>query len=163
LVILHIEKNGIKFHETRITIHRDAGFYLSQSDRRLMQYRFPQTTSSAVLTPELRAQVADLRNVGVPQESEKVPPKTLRAWNAEGWYLLNDHGIWAYTTENGKTPPEELMRVFNQIVKLPSSLDPTWYFKDVCMGFCYDTLAALGFTNAQQRCHVNADGVAKCQ
>jgi hypothetical protein len=55
------------------------------------------------------------------------------------------------------------VRIFRKIEQLQISPDSTWYLKDVCMGFCYDTLAAMGFTNAQQRCHVDVDGVAKCR
>jgi hypothetical protein len=80
------------------------------------------------------------------------PPKALRAWNAEGWYVvLKDSRLLAFTTEFGTTPPDEVTDLFNELQKLPALEERPFAVRDVCLGFCYDPVAALGFSILPQR------------
>jgi hypothetical protein len=72
------------------------------------------------------------------------PAKALRSWNAEGWYVvLHDSRPLAFTSEYRTTPPREVADLFHEIEKLPTREVGTAAVRDVCLGFCYDPIAAL--------------------
>jgi hypothetical protein len=50
-----------------------------------------------------------------------------------------------------RLPPEEIRVLFRAIEKLPVSEEQVHGIQDVCMGYCYDPVAALGFSILQQR------------
>src|SRR5579859_6736321 len=54
------------------------------------------------------------------------PPRLIRSWNAEGWYVvLKDSRLLAFTTEYRITPPEEVTDLFHELEKLPASENRT--------------------------------------
>jgi hypothetical protein len=163
IIILHVKKEGMQFQETQLAIYRNMQFKLSRNNRRLLQYKFAETTATSVLASSLQPQILSLPHSVALGKSETVPPKALRAWNAEGWYLADMNNLWAYTTENGRMPPEELVQVFARAEKVAANPDSTWYLKDVCMGFCYDPMAAMGLRTIIRRCHRETNGDVKCQ
>ena len=76
------------------------------------------------------------------------PAKELRAWNAEGWYVtLKDSHLVAFTSEYHTAPPREVTELFQELENLPGQPRP-FAIRDICLGFCYDPVAALGFTYA---------------
>jgi hypothetical protein len=81
------------------------------------------------------------------------PAKALRSWNAEGWYVVTRSGrVLAFTSQYGTSPPPEIVHLFHEIEKLPAAQESHWPIRDVCLGFCYDPLAGLGFMYANSRC-----------
>ncbi len=79
-------------------------------------------------------------------------PKALRSWNAEGWYVvLKDSRLLAFTTEFGTTPPEEVTDLFSELESLQALEERPFAVRDVCLGFCYDPVAGLGFSVLRQR------------
>lgn len=79
--------------------------------------------------------------------------RTLRSWNAEGWYVEACNTISAFTTENKLAPPAEAVALFNQIIYEPAKPFHQTDLKDVCLGFCYDPIAGLGYLHSNNRCH----------
>jgi hypothetical protein len=155
LRILHVEKHGLHFHETTLSIEKDGRAYFLRKDRRLFQYRFESrgamtalgvTSQTALQHARTFVQSPELRRLQTP------PPRTLRSWNAEGWYVvLKDSRLLAFSSEYRTTPPKEVTDLFHEIEKLPASYVGPVTLRDVCLGFCYDPVAGLGFSTLQQR------------
>ena len=92
------------------------------------------------------------------------PTGQLWSWNAEGWYVvLKDRRLFAFTSEYQTTPPREITDLFNEIQGLPESERRSWAVRDVCLGFCYGPVAALGFQYSNQPCFVLARGATQCR
>lgn len=88
------------------------------------------------------------------------PVKPVRNWNADNWYVVTEgSGLKQYTTENGSAPPRELIDLFNDLEKIPHSSETQSELKDVCLGFCYDPLSAMGYLYANHRCFNDGHGV----
>jgi len=159
LQILHVEKRGLQFHETcvRVRGYRGDPFSISVSwnDRRLFHYRFQENyadlpkTSAGLARPVIQS----LKEQDGPSETVK----PLRAWNAEGWYVMGERlGLGIYTSENRATPPREILDLFTQLASLPRAPQTHSDVKDVCLGFCYDPLSGLGLLYANHRCRYDA-------
>jgi len=88
-------------------------------------------------------------------------PKALRSWNAEGWYIVvEDSRLISFSTEYGTAPPEEVTSLFQDLESVPAK-ERLFVQRDVCLGFCYDPLAGLGFSIWPQRARLvnqNPDG-----
>jgi hypothetical protein len=140
--ILRVEKRGLRFEETAITAYRDGQFFISRTKRSLLQYKFATHVSHGVIPYKeveafrRSAEVWKLRMVSVP---------SLHSWNAAGWYVVGQSKILAYSTENKMEPPQLIVDMFNEIENQPMVATPTVIGRDVCFGFCYGPLAALGF------------------
>ena len=154
--ILHVKKRGLQFHETSFALYRDGRVWCEQTDRRLFAYRIRSYQGGFSVTQDKQQISTDLKlNRGIP--SDTPPARPLRSWNAEGWYVLNGD-VWAYTTENGRKPPQEVVSLFESLRSRAAAmdvhlenydqLDP----RDICLGFCYDPLAGLGIKYLNQRC-----------
>jgi hypothetical protein len=146
--ILHLEKRGLGLHETAVMAYRN-GVWILRNDRRLFQYRFEKRIAHGVMPFErLTAfrQSPELWKLRTP------PARALRSWNAEGWYVvLKDSRLLAFTSEYRTAPPREVTDLFREIEKLPVSVERPFEVRDVCLGFCYDPVAALGFSILPQR------------
>ena len=163
LRILHVQKRGLQFHETEISTFRDS-FYISQIDRRLFQYAFESRSFQGDLPASTLKRVTSLSQLpklrGMPTEF----PSALRPWNAEGWYYLGKEAILSFTSENGIAPPQELVSIFHEMEGLRAADDlGRAPINDVCLGFCYDPLAGLGFMWAADRCRTEGDGKMRCR
>ena len=155
LRILHVQKRGFRFEETTVIEFRDGRVWLLRDGRSLFQYRFEvrgamtalgETSPTAYARVRALVQSPDLWNM------RTAAPKPLRAWNAEGWYVvLRDSRLLAFTTQHGTAPPETITDLFRELEKLPASEQRISAIRDVCLGFCYDPVAALGFTISTQR------------
>lgn len=156
--ILHVEKRGFQFHETCIDI-RGGYRGLSQSvsfswnDRRLFHYRFEQNHASGELTQPLLVRTQDVIRSLQGQRGQSDPVKPLRAWNVDGWFVMGE-GITlkSYIGDKGATPPPEIVELFNELAKIPRVGEHHSEMNDVCFGFCYDPLSALGLLFANHRC-----------
>jgi hypothetical protein len=160
--ILHVEKRGLHFHETSVRISRDGRFWVRQYDRRLFQYRFQGLDRSGVM-PETTRQRADaLVRSSTLRNLRTAPAIALRSWNAEGWYISTLHSpLQAFTSEYGTTPPTGVRDLMEQIAKLPGE-GQSFAIEDVCLGFCYDPVAGLGFIFLNDRCTTLPGGTTRC-
>jgi len=143
LVILHVEKRGLTFHERSVGVVRDSSFHVESNARKLFQYKFfvlrgsgvvPETSMAGI---RMFAQSAQLRDLRTP------PAVSLRDWNAEGWYVRTGQNVLAFTTENHTTPPQEVIDMFHRLESIPPAATESGNVSDVCLGFCYDPLAGL--------------------
>jgi hypothetical protein len=153
LMLLHVQKNGSQFHETDIGVFNDGRVYFSHNDRRLLQYRFPVRTGSAVLTYHNTVRQAaselteELANVDI------APAVRLHSKNAEGWYVRTQNGrVFAFTSENRTSPPSKLVTLFSAPQAAVPATKESADEKDICFGFCYDPLAGLGIRYMNERC-----------
>ncbi len=159
VTILHVVKRGLRFQETKVGTDRRS-FSISRTDRRLFQYAIEEHTAWGDLPATTRQEIESLRLLPAVKDFRTPPPKALRAWNAEGWYFLDwrGGGIRSFSSELGTAPPQALVDTFREIEAIQPTQDSgRSSLNDVCLGFCYDPLAALGFTYANQRCF-NRDG-----
>ena len=159
--ILHVEKRGLQFHETCISVRgyqsHPESVTFSGNDRRLFQYRFRQNYASGDLPSPLKDRVeAIIRASQVPSRNW-VAVKPLRTWNVEGWYVTGQGiELKAYTTDTGTIPPQEIVDLFHDLDKLSRVGETQSDRKDVCLGFCYDPISGLGLLFANHRCHYDA-------
>jgi hypothetical protein len=117
--------------------------WVSQHDRRLFQYQFEQRVS-AIWSEDQTERIAKLAAL---RKLRTGPAKRLWAWNAEGWYVvLNDSRILFF-----ETPPDEVRAVLEELERARASRQGSVSVRDVCLGFCYDPLAALGFSILPKR------------
>jgi len=114
LQILYIQKRGLQFHETYVSIDgfkfrnefqlRSVNF--SGSDRRLLQYRFKKRGATGQLLEPMRERIRALPTSSNQAHVPWAHIKPVRNWNADNWYVIaQDGGLKAYTTENGSLPP----------------------------------------------------------
>jgi hypothetical protein len=164
LSVLHVEKDGLDFHETRISVYRDGRFLMTHNDRRLFRYKFEEVWHEGALTEGQALQLKTLLVLPDLQRTQDRSPKALRAAHGEGWYTeMRRFAIAAFTTENATTPPAELVAFFRGIVETPSNGTRYNYeVRDVCLGFCYDPQAGLGYRALNQRCRKGSDNKEYC-
>lgn len=80
------------------------------------------------------------------------------------WYsVLGSFMIAAFTTENATPPPRELPTFLNEVER-EVRLGPIsrHSIRDICLGFCYDPKAGLGYIAENQRCTERPDGKELC-
>jgi hypothetical protein len=158
LQILHVEKHGLQFHERCVKVWggwngvlRSVSF--SGDDRRLFQYSFTENQQSGgELSSAFRDRIRELfPSSSRSRESEDVHP--IRAWNADAWYVSEQHsGLQIYGIDGRPTPPETIVALFSDLEKIPHSSSYGWQLRDVCLGFCYDPLSAMGALFWNHRC-----------
>jgi len=153
--ILHVEKRGLRFHETVVVARRDGQAWIWQSERRLFQYRFEERVASASLfdaSPTASESARALAKSPALWRLRTGLASPLRSWNMEGWYVvLKDARLLSFISEQGTSPPKEVTDWFHQIESLPFRDERRFAHRDVCLGFCYDPVAALGFAVLPQR------------
>jgi hypothetical protein len=161
LQILHVEKRGLQFHETCISVwgyhQQPESVSFSGNNRRLLQYRFQQKQGWGELQGPFKARVGSIiqSSQGLGRDWEVIEP--LRTWNVDGWYLTGEGiGLKAYITDQGTTPPPEIVELFHDFERLPHLRESESDRKDVCFGFCYDPLSGLGALYANHRCGYDA-------
>jgi hypothetical protein len=165
LAVLHVEKRGLQFHETSISVYKDSRFFISRNNRRLFRYQFEESSFWGVLPAPTFQKASSLAQSPQLKGVRTQPPKALRAWNAEGWYVLGKGAqVLAFTSEYGTAPSKEIVDLFHEIEGLrPTEKLGTNSVKDVCLGFCYDPLAGLGFVYANNRCFTDRNGKTRCR
>jgi hypothetical protein len=138
--VLHVEKHGLQFHETRLAFYRDGQFYLAQNDRRLFQYSFQRSLARGDLTGDCFRVLNGLANS--PPEfrasdvSSYVPPST---WNADRWFVsIQGRAGRKPINIDASVAPKEVLSLFYAAQKLPQEWTKQETARDVCLGFCYD-------------------------
>lgn len=164
LGILHVQKDGLTFHETRVTVYHDSRFFLVRSDRKLFRYSFTEKAYEGLLDDDLRAELKAVLELPELKRTQTKSPRALMARKGEGWYTeMATFAITASTTENGVSPPAEVVQFFRKLEKSSSSNSgPQYVVRDVCLGFCYDPKAGLGYRAENQRCGYGLDGRERC-
>jgi len=170
LQILHVQKHGLQFKETCIKVWGFRGVpqspsVLTWNKRRLFQYRFQQTSADVTIPQSVVERVASLVESSKIVKSNREAIQPLRGWADEGWYVEGEKLTFrAYTLENQSTPPQDVVDFFEAIEKLPRGQVTSEDRKDVCLGFCYDPLSALGAPYANHRCgYEEASGDYVCR
>jgi hypothetical protein len=155
LRILHVEKSGFRIHETLLTLFKDGRAFVRQDERRLFQYRFDARIAWTALgetAPDVLKRSVALVQSPVLGKLRTSTPTSLRSWNAEGWYIvLKDSRLLAFTSEYRTVPPEDVIQFFSIVRNLSFRGEQRFFRRDVCLGFCYDPVAALGFDVLPQR------------
>jgi hypothetical protein len=164
--ILHVEKRGLHLRETGMWVGRDGAAWVWRTDRRLFQYRFPERVgrlSLAEISPQILGQSRAFVKSTTLLPLKTPPAKVLRAWNADGWYVVvKDSRLWAFTSNHGNPPPE-VTDLFHKLETLPTTEERSMTVRDICLGFCYGPVAALGFQYSNQSCFVLARGATACR
>jgi hypothetical protein len=161
LHILHVEKHGLQFQETCISISREGGIYVSQNHRRLFQYRFIETNSRGELSSSLMGRVQSIVHSLEFKEKKRQAITPIRSWNADNWYLqVEGSPILEYAPKSAAAPRAEIVALFNDLEASPRSSSPPSTLKDICLGFCYDPLSGLGYLYANHRCRYENGHVA---
>jgi hypothetical protein len=140
--ILRVEKRGLRFEETAITAYRDGQVFISRTKRSLLQYKFATHVSHGVIPYK---EVEAFRRSAEVWKLQMASVASLHSWNAEGWYVVDGSKVLAFTSENKASPPNLVVDMFSKIERLPRFATRTVTGRDVCLGFCYGPLAALGF------------------
>jgi hypothetical protein len=152
LAVLHVEKEGIQFHETAISAVRDGRVYVERNNRQLFRYRFTSRSGSGVLPETVTARLRELAQSAQLRDMRTAPAVALRNKNAEGWYVLTGHRVLAFTTEYETQPPKEVVDLFHELESFAPAESELRTVNDICWGFCYDPLAGLGLDNLNDRC-----------
>jgi len=170
LQILHVEKHGLQFHETRVAIdgyERNHAYFpksvvFSGNDRRLLHFLFEERHASGELSEPLIRRIQAF--VGAFDQSRHQWPTVgpIRDWDADNWYVIAQGGLKIYSTRRGSSPPAEVVDLFNDLQRIPHSLQRESNRRDVCLGFCYDPLSEMGYLYANHRCFNNGHGTV-CQ
>jgi hypothetical protein len=162
--ILHVQKSGLRFHETGIAVYRDSRFFIWENDRRLFQYRFEEGDGNGVLPPPLMPDAHALSCPPQPADLRPLIPKALRSWKADGWYMVDaKNRVCVFTSEVGTVPPKDVITVFQDVISFPLLERSTWPIADVCLGFCYDPPAGLHLANVNNRCYTDSSGSTVCR
>jgi hypothetical protein len=140
LSVLHVEKHGLQFHETKIGFYRDSAFYVAHDDHRLFQYSFRTAGGWGVLTKDYSQLLNQLAEspptLPGPVVSHYSPP---HAWNADSWFIVY-YGRTSHRplrTEGAAMPPKKVIDLFYGAQKLPREQEWQGTARDVCFGFCY--------------------------
>ena len=81
-------------------------------------------------------------------------------WNADRWYFSgHGSGLRVYGASNGPMPPKEVIDLFRELDGSPRTSETHPELKDVCLGFCYDPLSAMGWLFSNHRCFNDTHGV----
>lgn len=115
-------------------------------------------------TDALRAELKAVMGLPELKQTQDKSARALMARKGEGWYTdMGTFTITAFTTDNGVSPPDALVRFFRKLEDSPSSSSaPQFVVRDVCFGFCYDPKAGLGYRAENQRCGYGLDGRERC-
>lgn len=145
--ILYVEKRGLRFSETEVNV-LGGRVWIWRCDRRLFQFRFVARISSVSRTETLRTTLEHARVFAERQEQQapqRPPPRALRSWNGESWYIfvLENSGSLTFTTEDRTVLPPDLTKLFRELEGLPKAEQFQKVIQDVCLGFCYDPVAPL--------------------
>jgi hypothetical protein len=164
LQILHVEKRGLQFHERCFSVYwqrpyRPISVSFTGSDRQLFQYRFQHDGSSLQLPKTLVEHIqAMVESAHEKRQQDVVKP--IWNWNADRWYFSGQgFGLRGYDAFNGSNPPEEVVDLFRELDGTPRHSETHSELKDVCLGFCFDPLSAMGWLYANHRCFNDGHGL----
>ena len=142
LCIIHVEKRGLSFHEDEVSVFKDGRVSALRDERRLFQYRFQVSPSLGVISETLHERARALARLPGMTSSMKTSSRSLRSWNAEGWYVIveNSQPV-GFLSEHQTAPPREVIDLFEELRRIPLIEERPHVFRDICLGFCYSPVA----------------------
>ena len=165
LQILHVEKRGFQFHERCFSVYwqrpyRPISVSFAGSDRRLFEYRFQHNGSSLQLPKVLVENIQAVVESSAHETSQQDVVRPIWNWNADRWYFSGrSFGLKVYGAADGPTPPQDVVDLFHQLDGIPHYSETHSELKDICLGFCYDPLSAMGRLYSNHRCFNDSNGV----
>jgi hypothetical protein len=139
VIVLHVEKRGLRFHETSLNVYRSGDFYLTDDDRRLFAYGFTRNVSRGYLADDGMKLVKKIKDSQAQLRGASFAfYESPQNWTADRWYVLFDP--WGSRPNNvalSVTPGEipDLLEAARTAAKEESRRDAR---RDVCLGFCSD-------------------------
>ena len=138
VIVLHVVKRGLRFHETSLKVYRSGDFILADDDRRLFVYGFRRYGSRGYLADD---GMKILKNIKDSQDQLRAsfslygPP---RGWTADRWYVL--FNPWTSRPHNIalSLTPGEIPALLEAAKTVPKQTRGSDAQRDVCLGFCYD-------------------------
>jgi hypothetical protein len=164
LQILHVEKRGFQFHERCFSVYQHGPYgpisvLLGGSDRRLFQYHFQDNGNSLRLSKALVQRIQAMVKSSSQRNPQHDIVRPIWTWNADRWYLSGQRfGLRAYDPSNGSAPPQEIVDLFRDLDGAPRYAETHFELQDVCLGFCYDPLSAMGLLYSNHRCFNDGHG-----
>jgi len=144
--IIHLERNGIHFHETQIAVFRDGRFFITRAKRRLFQYRIAGVVSSGVVPEEAFLRMnrvfgsPEFAALSRPCSFSRARPNPPRILKFDWWYIFVERPRCrlASTADSSKIP-EDLLKWLDDPQSFPTlSVERRTVGKDICFGFCFD-------------------------
>jgi hypothetical protein len=160
LSILHVEKNGLSFNETRISFYRDRSFQILRAHRNLFRYNFDDQVGNGVMNSDDFAKVDAAVALRRTITHTSGDPKAIRSWKTEMWYVSESRRNIA--TFRSSDVPAEFGGLLQAVEKTSVRSAHDWQRRDVCLGFCYDPVAGLGYSAINNRCGSDDKGGMKC-
>ena len=164
LQVLHVEKRGFQFHERCFSVYwqhpyRPVSVSFTGSDRQLFQYRF-QHNGSRVQPPKAVVERIQAMVESPHEQRQQDVVRPIWNWNADRWYFSGQgFGLRVYGASNGSDPPQEVVDLFRELDRAPRYSETHSELKDVCLGFCYDPLSAMGWLYSNHRCFNDGHGL----
>jgi hypothetical protein len=139
IFILHVEKKGMQFRETRVSVWRDDQLLVSHHDRRFFQYSFSEIVSRGVVPEEIYRRYPSIFDWHAARHNPYPPYVYQRSWNSDHWFVYYD-GLARFDlvdVERSQVPPA-FLALFTEMESLPFPDTGKSTERDVCLGFCYD-------------------------
>jgi len=139
--IVHVEKRGFHFRETRISASKEGKVDIMEEERKLLRYRSQGVAQRVALDSEHLRKMLDL--VQSPEFKALHTARTVSPlqWNVETWYIYRAGSILIYSNVDKTEPPKEIVKWFHEVESIPATDDwKSTASKDVCLGFCYDPM-----------------------
>jgi hypothetical protein len=137
--LLHVEKQGLNYHETRVGFSpRQFDFEAAYDNRSLFHYEFDEVLSRGRLPQDLSASLTELFESPEIKGLRSVS-RTSLSWNSDRWYLFSytERGPVLRGVEKTEIP-KPLLDWFYETQTLPTYATVNFVVRDVCFGFCYD-------------------------
>lgn len=161
--ILHVEKSGFQFHERCFSVYwqrpyRPISVSFTGSERRLFHYRFQHNGSSLQVPKALIERIQGMLESSAHEKRQQDVVRPIWGWSADRWYLSGQgYGLRVYGAPN--PPPRGVVDLFRELDGIPRLSESHSELKDVCLGFCYDPLSAMGWLYSNHRCFNDGHGV----
>jgi hypothetical protein len=166
LVILHVEKHGLRFRETATDLLlRSGNFFMRTTERRLFEYKFISNKAMGASGIPSSIDSRALSSLQLPPiaKSDWSCAGPIRSWDEDAWYVLTRTGLRCFLRSQNSVPPAQITETLSQISIQPLRGREILEGRDICLGFCYDPVAGLGFVFANQRCSTYPNGKAMCR
>jgi hypothetical protein len=137
--LLHVEKKGIHFQETKVGVSPSQfRFSIERDDRSLFHYEFDDVMSRGNLPQDRSITLAKLFES--PEfKSLRSASRTSLSWNSDRWFLFSTTARGPVLRGVDKAEiPKALLDWFYEVESLPTYETMHFVQRDVCLGFCYD-------------------------
>jgi len=138
LFVVHVEKHGLRFHETAVIVARDGRFWLRQDDRRLFQYSFEVTGASGEVPAENEEAIDAVTRSGRYGNSDHSLNVSPWTWSADRWFIYSEQPPqWSLANVDESRVPSDILTWFEKAQELSKEHIERGTLRDVCLGFCF--------------------------